>query len=330
MNEFEFEDFQESSELLGERIRDLPDCTSKVISSSSCPTLSTMEHFCGNLFPNQQELSSTQPVVRKSNMKPSSSMSNLAELERSSSVRGKRKWKRFDPNDQESTFYGHFVNEDLIISDTASLDCALDSIAEDAVPSVDSLLKDDDPISQRKKTLRKALEQPQNNDLFSSENAEKTAGSLWLLLHSWKCKTERCNIPSCDVMKKVAMHCVDCEKDEGDCVESCNQAKAMLLHYADCGKKNPIESTNCPVCRRLVEIEKETKTRAAPPVIVPTIHPAVVYRAKVDATVRALIATQIYKHATDGTPLLPISALQRQAKWMVDHEILMLSSSSGN
>lgn len=209
-----------------------------------------------------------------------------------------------------------------------------------------------DPIAIRKQVLRDALgpkseakiENMDKYDLFSDEKAATTAGSLWLLLHAWKCRAAYCRIPNCDIMKKVADHCVECEKT--NCAESCNQARIMLLHYAECGKVNPTRASQCNVCSRLKDLDKAARysssissSNSSSSISCSNHHPVhrkilpnasimppipvdpVVYQTKIQEAMKVIISEQMFSNIRNGTPLLPIRTVQMQAQWLVDQDI---------
>ena len=173
---------------------------------------------------------------------------------------------------------------------------------------------------------------PDSLDLFSPSKAPETAGSLWLLLHAWKCKlNDFCTVPNCKVMQKVVRHCTECSLTT--CVSSCDDAKAILCHYADCGMKGGLKSQLCLVCGQLGDFEKKTKKTKRHNV---PIRPQPVMDAATLATLSSvdlefqsrfksrtdmLIRKEVMEHVKHHKELRSIDVINKEAEAMVRQEM---------
>ena len=169
----------------------------------------------------------------------------------------------------------------------------------------------------------------------------ETAGSMWLIKHSWTCTRTTCPIPNCAVMKKIVTHCVSCKLQVGTCVNACNRAHSILSHYNDCGKLGGDKMRKCLVCARLSELEihaqghlrkkkdinniittTPTTPHAAPLRPNPTQNKDELssYQKRFKQVSSRLVSEEMEKNQNLGTPLRPLSVIQDQANRIVRTE----------
>lgn len=187
-------------------------------------------------------------------------------------------------------------------------------------------------VSREKEKQRDSPEK--EDELFSAEKAAQTAGSLWLLLHAWVCSKKGCSVPSCDVMKRVVAHCMECKEEMNECVKACNHAKQVLLHYGDCGKKGGLRAELCVVCSRLPELEKSSNQLSAtkPQTQQSTVSKGIAtnvgsqvrpmpvytlpngYQERIQQLIDAIIKEEVLQHVKDKRPLRSIESIRKEAE----------------